>query len=83
VLEDLICSANPGGVELSEPNAVELVMVACWYIWWERRQIVHEDKVGKTERSALSIRELLLTLWRERRRPQWSNLDGLDLHPVL
>ena len=59
VLEELICSASPGGVEMHEPNARELIMVACWYIWWERRRIVHEEKVGKTERSALTIRGIV------------------------
>jgi hypothetical protein len=23
----------------------ELITIACWYIWWERRKIAHDEKV--------------------------------------
>lgn len=37
ILDEIICSNLLGGVPFPGENAVELAMVACWYIWWERR----------------------------------------------
>lgn len=36
----------------------ELATTACWYLWWERRKIVHEEPVQAPVRSALAIRAL-------------------------
>ena len=37
---------------------VELVLTAGWYLWWERRQIVHEEMVQTPARTAMSIAAL-------------------------
>jgi hypothetical protein len=49
---------------IPELNMKELVAVACWYIWWERRKIVHEEKVQKPARSAQAIAVLSLNYYR-------------------
>ena len=33
ILDEIICSNLPGGASFQGENAVELAMVACWYIW--------------------------------------------------
>lgn len=33
----------------------ELILTGCWYIWWQRRQLVHGEEVQSPPRSALSI----------------------------
>jgi hypothetical protein len=35
-----------------------LVLTAGWYLWWERRQIVHEETVQTPARTAMSIAAL-------------------------
>jgi uncharacterized protein (DUF1684 family) len=44
---------------MGQESAKELIMVTGWYIWWERRRLVHEEKKGKTQRSALAIRGIV------------------------
>jgi len=36
----------------------ELVITATWYIWWERRQLVHGETVQRPSRSATAIAAL-------------------------
>jgi len=36
----------------------ELVLTAGWYLWWERRQFVHEETVQTPARTAMSIAAL-------------------------
>lgn len=36
----------------------ELLVTAGWYIWWERRQLCHGEKIQRPHRSALSIAAL-------------------------
>ena len=45
-------------VMLSELNNVgfaELILTGGWYLWWERRQVVHGEAVQSFARSAMSI----------------------------
>ena len=35
-----------------------LIITTIWYIWWERRQLVHGEEVQSPARSALSISAL-------------------------
>jgi hypothetical protein len=30
---------------MPELGLKELITIACWYIWWERRKIAHDEKV--------------------------------------
>lgn len=70
VLEELICSDKPGGVVITEANAVELIMVAGRYIWWERRKTVHKEIVGTPGRTVMNIRGSVANcLYRKVRKP--------------
>jgi hypothetical protein len=54
VVEEIICR---GGRLSSIDNVgfAELVRIAGWYIWWERRQKVHGENIQTPLRSAMSI----------------------------
>ena len=33
----------------------KLILTGCWYIWWQRRQLVHGEDIQNPSRSAMSI----------------------------
>jgi ribonuclease HI len=55
VLEELLCSPTPGGITCNVDHVAELVMTACWYLWWSRRQIKNKEPVPTAERSIINI----------------------------
>lgn len=59
ILEELLCAEMPGGRQLPIANGIETVMVAGWYLWWDRRKKSHAENVGSPERTALSIRGIV------------------------
>jgi ribonuclease HI len=70
ILEELLCSDSLGGLAMGQENTKELIMVAGWYIWWERCRLVHDEKIGKTQRSVLAIRGIVANeLARKRNSP--------------
>jgi ribonuclease HI len=45
-----------GGEESElELGRAELILTGCWYIWCQRRQLVHGEKIQNPSRSAMSI----------------------------
>lgn len=59
ILEELLCSELPGEGKMPTENGVETVMVAAWYLWWDRRRISHEEKCGTLVRTTMSIRGIV------------------------
>jgi hypothetical protein len=49
---------------IPELGMKELVTIACWYTWWERRKIADDEKVQKPARSAQAIAAITLNYWR-------------------
>ena len=43
---------------LGEETTAEKIAITCWYLWWERRQFVHGEKVQESIRSAMPIKSL-------------------------
>ena len=41
--------------ELKIGWADQLILTGCWYIWWQRRQLVHGEDIENPSRSAMSI----------------------------
>jgi len=41
--------------ELKIGWADQLILTGCWYIWWQRRQLVHGEDIQNPSRSAMSI----------------------------
>jgi len=40
---------------LNKVDLAELILTGSWYLWWERRMMVHENTVQSPTRSAMSI----------------------------
>jgi hypothetical protein len=50
--------------QIPELGLKELITIACWYIWRERRKISHDEKVQKPAKSAHAIAAIALNYWR-------------------
>ena len=59
ILEELLCLAQPGGIACEIEHRIPTVMIACWYIWWSRRQIKNKQPVPTVERSVLNIKGMV------------------------
>lgn len=46
ILEDIICRPKKRTPVLGMLKIHESVAVACWYVWWQRREIVKGEKVA-------------------------------------
>ena len=42
----------------------ELVVTACWYAWWELRQVTHGEPIQKPARSAQAIAAMATNYYR-------------------
>ncbi|PNT70332.1 hypothetical protein BRADI_2g10133v3 [Brachypodium distachyon] len=62
-LEHIICNTDVwdplGGIGMPE-----LVLTGAWYIWWERRQLVHDEAIQSPHRSAMANGALTANYWR-------------------
>ena len=58
ILEELLYSSPGQSMILGQAPLAELVAVACWYLWWERRQISRNIQVQSPERSVVAIKVL-------------------------
>jgi hypothetical protein len=74
-LEHIICTKGQwdplGGVGFPE-----IILTGAWYIWRERRQIVHGEEVQTTQRSALSVCALATNYWRSKKNPIKRKLEA-------
>jgi endonuclease III len=52
--------SNETLVNLNGIGLKELLAMACWYMWWERRKIAHDEHVERTARSPQAIQSLTL-----------------------
>lgn len=75
VLEDLLAGDQAAKVYMTPVNFGELFAVACWYIWWERRQLLKGELVQPPPRSALSIQALAMNYVRSN-----SKSSGIQRH---
>jgi hypothetical protein len=62
ILEEII---KRGGriPSIDNVGSAELILIAGWFIWWERRKKVHGEDVQTPFRSAMSIRVLAKIIW--------------------
>jgi len=59
-IEKLLIIDRSGSVLIQEiirrgGEDTELILTGCWYIWWQRRQLVHGEDIQNPSRSAMSI----------------------------
>ena len=59
ILEELLCSTQPGRVACDLQNMTATVMATSWYIWWSWRQIKNKEPVPTTERTIINIKGIL------------------------
>ena len=74
VLDHILCMPTRGSL-LPEVSAQTLILVGIWYIWWERRQLVHGEEVQSPARSALSISALAANYTHARKKETWVNKE--------
>jgi hypothetical protein len=53
-------------IEIGLPK---LILTGAWYIWWERRQFTHGEKLQSIQRSAMLIGVLAANYWRVKKKP--------------
>lgn len=56
ILEEILIREDQ--VQDLQVGFAELVITAAWYIWWERRQLVHGEAVQRPARSGMAIAAL-------------------------
>jgi ribonuclease HI len=61
---------------IPELGLKELISIACWYIWWERRKITHDESVQNPARSAQPIMALALNYWRALKKTGKARREG-------
>jgi hypothetical protein len=55
ILEDLLRRPTSDAPVLGTLKLVETIVVACWYVWWQRREIVKGETVAGPARTAFAI----------------------------
>jgi hypothetical protein len=58
VLEHILCSPNYAVPLMENVKTHELVAVGCWYIWWQRRELVKGENTSPPKSSAFAINAL-------------------------
>ena len=41
--------------DFNDVGLPELLITGCWYIWWQRRRVVHGEEIQIAPRAAMSI----------------------------
>lgn len=59
ILEFLLLWPFKGNHTLGLGPMPESIAIAAWFLWWDRRNFVHEQKLQKPEASAMSIKVLI------------------------
>ena len=60
MIETVLCDMKFKRIYMELVSYTDIFSVACWYLWWQRRQIVHVEKVSDSKKSALSIQALAM-----------------------
>ena len=75
VLEVLLRDKTAKAPLLQHVDRNDLVAVAVWYIWWERRKVTHGETVQTPSRTAHAISTLVLNYTRSKKKRM-----GIDRH---
>lgn len=57
VLEYLLLQLVEQCVVLGPGNSTEANVIGSWYLWWERRKLVHNEMVQEPKFLAMAIRD--------------------------
>jgi hypothetical protein len=58
VLEYIICCQDRKSPVSEHVSLQELIAVSCWYIWWQRRELVNGGNIASPSSSAFSVNAL-------------------------
>jgi hypothetical protein len=76
ILEALLRDKSAAAPLLPEVDRNDLLAVAVWYIWWERRKVTHGDTVQSPARTAQAISTLSLNFSRARKKKHGISRHG-------
>jgi ribonuclease HI len=63
---------------ISDVGLKELVITACWYIWWQRRQIAHQEPVSSPAKSAQAIQAITTNYYRASKKNARTRIEGWE-----
>lgn len=66
VIEFFLCDKSFQRPFMEPVQIPELLATACWFIWWQRRQLVRGEPVQNSEQTALSLHALTLNFVKAR-----------------
>jgi hypothetical protein len=55
ILEDIMCKPKGKAQVLGMLSTKESIAVTCWYLWWQRREIVKGGTVAGATRTAFAV----------------------------
>ena len=58
ILELLLLKPENEIATLGIQNVRELIAITAWYLWWDRRRLVHEGKAQNAQLSSMGIRAI-------------------------
>ena len=67
MIETVLCDAKYQQIYMEPVLVSDVIYVACWYLWWQRRQIVNDENVQNTKKTALAIQALAMNYVREKK----------------
>ena len=68
VIDFLLCDQSAQRLYLDTIKVPELFATPCWYIWWQRRQLVRGEQVQTPKRTSPAIYSLALNFVRAKRK---------------
>ena len=81
VMETLLRSSDKVVPGVTDLGLKELIVTACWYIWWERRKIIRDESVQKPSRSSQAIMALALNFFRSCKKASGIRRHGWEKPP--
>lgn len=82
ILEQVLCEKAFEKVVMGTVKASELILTGCWFIWWQRRSIVHQEEVQNISRTAASIGAAAVNYIRAANTKTVSNRKGGWIKPL-
>lgn len=81
VLEFLLLLPDKDLFIMALQNAWQIIAIAAWYLWWERRKLVHEETIQSAYQISMGIRALTANFVIASYPNATMKRGGLDLAP--
>lgn len=70
ILEMVLCDPTNQKNYMSVVDVPEMLAVTCWYIWWQRRSITHDEDVQPPMCTAAVVQALALNFVKASTKPR-------------